>query len=263
MGSAPLATRLDLARRIATEAGKLTLDHFQAHDLAVEWKQDHSPVTVADRRAEQFLRDQIVAAFATDAILGEEFPERQGNSGWRWILDPIDGTKSFIRGVPLYGTMVGLEHERNSVAGVVYIPALDECIYAARGEGAWHSTKGSSPKRARVSARTELGQALLCASDTRVEDPAKREAYARLQSAVAVSRTWGDCYGYLLVATGRAEIMIDPVMNVWDAAAIAPIVTEAGGTFTDWQGRATIYEGEGIATNGHLLEAVLALVRGN
>ncbi|HTM55137.1 MAG TPA: histidinol-phosphatase [Pirellulales bacterium] len=263
MGSAPLATRLDLARRIATEAGKLTLDHFQAHDLAVEWKQDHSPVTVADRRAEQFLRDQIVATFPTDAILGEEFAERAGNSGWRWILDPIDGTKSFIRGVPLYGTMVGLEHERESVAGVVYIPALDECIYAARGEGAWHSAKGAAPKPARVSARSELGEALLCASDTRAEDPAKREAYARLQSAVAVSRTWGDCYGYLLVATGRAEIMIDPIMNVWDAAAIAPIVTEAGGTFTDWQGRATIYEGEGIATNGHLLEPVLALVRGN
>jgi histidinol phosphatase-like enzyme (inositol monophosphatase family) len=262
MGSAPLATRLDLARRIAIEAGKLTLDHFQAQNLAVEWKQDHSPVTAADRGAEQFLRDQIAAAFPSDAILGEEFSDRAGNSGWRWILDPIDGTKSFIRGVPLYGTMVGLEHERECVAGVVYIPALDECIYAARGEGAWYSAKGSAPVPARVSTTTELGQALLCASDTRVDDAAKREAYTKLQSVVGVSRTWGDCYGYLLVATGRAEIMLDPIMNVWDAAAIAPIVTEAGGTFTDWKGRPTVEAGEGIATNGRLLEPVLAILRG-
>jgi histidinol-phosphatase len=262
MSSNELAARLELARRAALEAGKLTLEYFRSESLAVELKLDRSPVTVADREAEQLLRRQIAAAFSDDAILGEELPEKQGTSGWRWILDPIDGTKSFIRGVPLYGTMVGVEHEGRSVLGVVFIPALDECIYASMGQGAWYQVGGSAPKRAQVSAREKLSEALLCSSDTRIAAAERAGAYARLQQAVAVSRTWGDCYGYLLVATGRAEVMIDPVMNVWDAAAIQPIVLEAGGTFTDWQGRETIYSGEGIATNGRVLDEVLAITRG-
>jgi histidinol-phosphatase len=263
MSSHELAARLELARRAALEAGKLTLEYFRSETLAVELKLDRSPVTVADREAEQLLRREIAAAFSDDAILGEEFPEKPGTSGWRWILDPIDGTKSFIRGVPLYGTMVGVEHEGRSAAGVVFIPALDECMYASMGQGAWYQAGGSAPRRAQVSARGKLSEALLCASDTRIAATQRARAYARLQQAVAVSRTWGDCYGYLLVATGRAEVMIDPVMNVWDAAAIQPIVLEAGGTFTDWQGRETIHSGEGIATNGRVLDEVLAITRGN
>jgi histidinol phosphatase-like enzyme (inositol monophosphatase family) len=262
MSARELAPRLELARQIALEAGRLTLRYFRSTDLAVELKPDSSPVTVADRESEQLLRKRIAERFPDDAILGEEFPEQTGTSGFRWILDPIDGTKSFIHGVPLYGTLVGVEHQGRSVIGVVYMPALEECLYAAAGGGAWYQLREAEPRRAQVSSREKLADSLLCASDTRFPTPARSTAYGSLQEAARVSRTWGDCYGYLLVATGRAEVMLDPVMNVWDAAAIQSIVLEAGGTFTDWQGKPTIYGGEGIATNGKVLAEVLAITRG-
>ena len=261
MSTADITARLELALHAAREAGQLTLRYFQTDGLAVELKSDASPVTVADRQSEQLLRERIAARFPRDGILGEEFPESPGTSGYRWILDPIDGTKSFIRGVPLYGTMVGVEQGGQSVVGVVNIPALDECIYASAGQGAWYQRGQSAVRKAQVSSRETLAESLLCSSDTRFPTPSRADAYRRLQQAVGVSRTWGDCYGYMLVATGRAEVMVDPIMNVWDAAAIQPIVVEAGGTFTDWQGQPTIHSGEGIATNGKLLEQVLAITR--
>lgn len=251
-----------MAISAARAAGRLTLRYFQADDLAVELKSDASPVTVADRQAEQLLRQLIAEQFPDDAILGEEFGEQAGTSGYRWILDPIDGTKSFISGVPLYGTLVGVEHERVSEIGVIYMPALDECIHAATGQGAWYQRGAAAAQRAHVSSRSALADAVVCASETRFPTAARQAAYARIQQPARISRTWGDCYGYLLVATGRADVMLDPVMNVWDAAAVQPVVLEAGGTFTDWQGQPTIYTGDGIATNGHVLEAVLACTRG-
>jgi histidinol phosphatase-like enzyme (inositol monophosphatase family) len=260
--STALDDRLQYARAIAREAGRLTLEFFQTDDLAVEQKHDDSPVTLADRQAEQLLRARIAEKFAADGILGEEFGEQPGTSGYRWILDPIDGTRSFVRGVPLYGTLVAVEHQGDAVIGVVYLPALDEWAYAAKGQGAWHQCGAAPPRRARVSTRAPLSAGLLSASDTRFPTPARQQAYLRLQQSVGTSRTWGDCYGYVLVATGRAEVMVDPVMNVWDTAAVAPIVVEAGGTFTDWQGRATIHGGEAIATNGLVLDEVLAITRG-
>jgi histidinol-phosphatase len=262
MSDAQHASRLELALSAAREAGRLTLRYFQSDDLAVELKQDASPVTIADRQAEQCLRQRIAERFPADGILGEEFPEQAGTSGYRWILDPIDGTKSFIRGVPLYGTLVGVEYQQRPVLGVVLIPALGECVYAVIGQGAWHQQGDAPPRPARVSSREKLGDALFCTSDPNFPTPASQAVCSRLQKACRLSRTWGDCYGYLLVATGRAEVMVDPVMNVWDAAAILPVVLEAGGTFTDWQGRETINNGEGIATNGKVLAEVLAITRG-
>lgn len=257
-----LHSRWQLARSAAREAGQLTLRYFQSDDLAVELKHDQSPVTVADRQAEQLLRERIGQQFPQDAILGEEFGEQAGTSGYRWILDPIDGTKSFIHGVPLYGTLIGVEYQERSQIGVIYIPVLDEGVDAATGQGAWHERGGVARRPASVSPAATLAQSLLCSSDTRFHTPERRAAYGRLQEAVQLSRTWGDCYGYLLVATGRAEVMLDPIMSVWDAAALQPVLVEAGGTFTDWQGRETIYSGEGIATNGHVLDEVLAFTRG-
>jgi histidinol-phosphatase len=262
MSDNQLAPRLEWALAAAREAGQLTLRYFRAADLAVETKLDASPVTVADRQAEQLLRARITERFADDAILGEEFPEKQGTSGFRWILDPIDGTKSFITGVPLYGTLVGIEHQGRSVVGVIDIPALDERVYAAVGGGAWYQHGNAAPSRAAVSSKATLAESVFCTSDCRFPTPARIKAFRRLSYACRIARTWGDCYGYLLVATGRAEIMVDPLMNVWDAAAIQPIVTEAGGTFTDWRGEPTIYHGEGIATNGHVLKEVLAITSG-
>jgi histidinol phosphatase-like enzyme (inositol monophosphatase family) len=254
--------RLHLALAIAREAGNITLEFFRRDDLEIERKQDDSPVTAADRRAEEHLRKRIAAALPDDGIFGEEFPERPGTSGFRWILDPIDGTKSFIHGVPLYGTLIGIERDGGSVLGVIRIPALDECVYAARGQGAWYQQADQPPHRAQVSHRAPLAKALFVTSEVvNFDATGRRPAYERLQAAARLTRTWGDCYGYLMVATGRADVMVDPIMAPWDAAALPPILEEAGGTFTDWQGRPTSHAGEGIATNGLLLEEVLGLVK--
>ncbi len=254
--------RLELALEAARQAGRITLEYFRRDDLEVERKADDSPVTIADRRAEEHLRTRIAETFAEDGILGEEFPERPGSSGFRWILDPIDGTKSFIHGVPLYGTLVGVEHEGQSVLGVNLIPALDECVFAAKGQGAWYSAGGGPPRAATVSHCARLAEGLFLTSEVASFDAiGRRDVYDRLQSTARLARTWGDCYGYLMIATGRADLMVDPILNVWDAAALLPIIEEAGGRFTDWQGRATIHSGQAIATNGFLLEDVLAITR--
>jgi histidinol-phosphatase len=256
-----LSSRLELAISAGKEAGRLTLKYFQQDNFAVERKADQSPVTIADRSAEELLRRRIAAAFPTDGIIGEELGRTEGTSGLTWILDPIDGTKSFISGVPLYGTMIGIEHGGRSQIGFVFMPGLDEGIYASIGNGAWHFRGEQPPLRARVSERP-LRQGLFVTSQ--VDTYAKRDAldsFHRLEKAAYITRTWGDCYGYLLVATGRAELMVDPILNVWDAAAVQPIVEEAGGTFTDWQGNPTIHAGEAIATNGRVLEEVLAITR--
>jgi histidinol phosphatase-like enzyme (inositol monophosphatase family) len=257
-----LATRLDLAVGAAREAGQLTLGFFQREDLAVERKADNSPVTAADRQAEQLLRRRIRDAFPDDGVLGEEFGEEAGTSGFRWILDPIDGTKSFICGVPLYGTLIGVERAGASVVGVIYIPGLNECVYAARGGGAWYTRGKAEPRPARVSQRDRFSDAVFLTSqlDTFYARGAQ-QVYLDLERAAYITRTWGDCYGYLLVATGRADVMVDPVMNVWDAAALQPILEEAGGVYTDWSGRPTIHAGEGIGCNRLLLDQVLAITR--
>jgi histidinol phosphatase-like enzyme (inositol monophosphatase family) len=260
--SEALDARLDLARQAALEAGALTLKYFRSSELAIERKADQSPVTVADREAEQLIRRQIESQFADDAIVGEEFGQREGTSGFRWILDPIDGTTSFVRGVPLYGTLIGVEYEQRSVVGVLDMPALGECIYAAAGRGAWYIVGDSPPKAAHVSSNETLADGLFVTSQIDLYE--RRDAwqvYRELQRRADISRTWGDCYGYLLVATGRAEVMVDPIMSVWDAAALQPILEEAGGSFTDWQGNRTIYHGEGIGTNSRVLEEVLSITR--
>jgi histidinol phosphatase-like enzyme (inositol monophosphatase family) len=253
-----LQPRLELAVEAAREVGRITLEYFRRDDLDVELKPDDTPVTIADRRAEEHLRQRIAAAFPSDGILGEELAERLGTSGFRWILDPIDGTKSFIHGVPLYATLVGLECDGQSVLGVINIPALDECVYAARGLGAWYLQAGQPPRRANVSRRKSLSAALFVTSEVLSFDKTgRRAAFDRLQGAARLTRTWGDGYGYLMVATGRADVMVDPVMAIWDAAPLPPILEEAGGTFTDWRGNPSFQSGDGVATNGLLLAEVI------
>ncbi|MGE3776398.1 MAG: histidinol-phosphatase [Pirellulaceae bacterium] len=250
------------ALEIAQQAGALTLRYFQTDQLSVERKSDNSPVTLADRAAEQLLRGRIQQQFPHDGIVGEEFGTHAGSSPFTWILDPIDGTKSFIAGVPLYSQLIGIVTGEESLAGVISIPALDECVFAARGAGTWWRTRSGAPRRARVSQRRQLSDGIFVTSQ--VDTFAARgalEAYTRLEQSAYVTRSWGDGYGYLLVATGRAEVMVDPIMNIWDAAAILPVIEEAGGSFTDWNGAATIAHGEGIATNGLVREEVLAITR--
>jgi histidinol-phosphatase len=260
--TADLEPRLVLAVEAAREAGRVTLDYFRRDDLDIELKCDDTPVTAADRRAEEYLRQRIATAFPADGILGEELGEQPGTSGFRWVLDPIDGTKSFIHGVPLYATLIGVECEGQSVLGVIRIPAMDECVYAARGLGAWHNWADQSRRSARVSPQRSLAQSLFVTSEVLSFDKmGRRAAYDRLQAAARLTRTWGDAYGYLMVATGRAEIMVDPVMALWDAAPMPVILEEAGGTFTDWSGNPGHQAGEGVATNKALLREVLPLLQ--
>jgi len=245
-----LAVAVDAARA----GGACTLRHFNV-GTAVEWKADHTPVTAADRESEAAIRKVIGRAFPDHAILGEEEGESAGTAPYRWIVDPLDGTRTFVRGVPLYGTLIGVEREGDPVVGVVYLPALDELVAAAHGEGCtWNG------RPCRVSAVSRMTDALVATTDERVAR-ARSGAYDRLVADVALTRTWADCYAYVLVATGRAEVAVDPMMNVWDCAALLPIVEEAGGRFTDWKGRRTIRGNEAVATNGVLHAAVLDVLR--
>jgi histidinol phosphatase-like enzyme (inositol monophosphatase family) len=262
MESLDLAGKLEFAVSAAREAGRLTLKFFQQSGLRVDRKEDRSPVTEADRSAEQLLRKRIGERFPEDGIVGEEFGEAPGRSGQRWILDPIDGTKSFICGVPVYGTLVALEHEGRGALGVIYAPGLDECVYAALGQGAWFTKGETPPRRAQVSQRRSLAEGTFLTSQVDLFDGrGAGEAFRRLQAKAYITRTWGDCYGYLLIATGRAEAMVDPEMNLWDAAALQPIMEEAGGSYTDWQGVPSIHNGEGVGANPYVLEEVLDVLR--
>jgi histidinol phosphatase-like enzyme (inositol monophosphatase family) len=262
-----IAERLDLAVQIAQEAGDVTLRYFRRDGLQVERKADMSPVTVADREAEILLRERIAEHFPDDGIIGEEMGTRSGTTGYQWALDPIDGTKSFIHGVPLYTTLVALLCENEPRLGVIHAPAGDETVYAAKGGGCWHiRERGQPPQPARVSNIARLDQSLLLtteiASFTKHRASDALDVFVRLQRAARLARTWGDGYGYLMVATGRAEVMIDPVVNLWDAAPLQTVLEEAGGQLTDWHGNPTIHAREAVATNGLVTEEVLAITRG-
>ena len=246
----------------AIAAGDLTLTHYRNAGLVVESKEDDSPVTIADKSAEQLVRKQIVQRFADDTVQGEEFADEIGESRYRWIVDPIDGTKSFVCGVPLYSTLLALLIDDVPFAGIIHIPALGETICAANGLGCWYrATTQGNWTRSHVSAKTNLEEAVLLTSQRDLF--ARRGAednFVALEQAAWVTRTWGDGYGYLLVATGRAEIMVDPVCNPWDVAAMGPILSEAGGRFTDWKGIQSCTHGEGVATNGKLHDHVVKVL---
>lgn len=250
-----LSELLQFAVEMGRGAGEITLRYFRKQP-ETSTKSDGSYVTIADREAEAYLRNQIADRFPDDGILGEEEGELAGRSGRRWILDPIDGTFSFVHGVPFYGVLIALEIEYELSLGVVNIPALGEIVSAAHGCGCFLNGEPS-----RVSTTARLEDALLLATDFRV---AAEHGFGRaaesLQSRSKYSRTWGDCYGYVLVATGRADVMIDPVMNLWDCAPLLPIMEEAGGTFTDWRGVRTAAGGNAIATNGALFEEVMTVI---
>ena len=254
-GGGALDASVTPAAELARLTGDIALGFYRSR-LDVETKFDGSPVTVADRGAEQAAREWVRRYFPSDGFLGEEFGEERIGARRRWIVDPIDGTKSFVRGVPLWGSLVALCEGERVLAGAAYFPAIGELIAAAPGAGCWWN--GS---RCAVSTVNVLGEATVLTTDDRFhERPAFRAGWTRIAESAAVSRTWGDCFGYLLVATGRAEAMLDPVMSPWDAAALQPIVEEAGGRFTDWTGRVTAFGGSTVATNALLADTVRAVL---
>ena len=241
------ASLMHAAADLARVAGDVALGYFR-HAIAVETKADGSPVTAADRDAERVAREWIEARFPADGVLGEELGVLRPEARRRWILDPIDGTKSFVRGVPLWGTLVAVAEGDVVLAGAAYFPPVGELVCAAPGEGAWWNGA-----RCAVSGQSSLGAATILTTDDRFpERPHRRAAFAALAARASVSRSWGDCYGYLLVATGRAEAMVDDIVSSWDAAALQPIITEAGGVFTSWANHPTPFGGDAIATNAAL-----------
>ena len=257
--SESLRSYLDFAVEAAYVAGRSTLGHFYA-GVAVDFKADNTPVTVADRQAEELIRARIEKAYPQHAIVGEEFgtTETDGASH-RWFIDPIDGTKSFMRGVPLYAVLIGLEIDGRVEVGAAYYPALGEMLAAATGEGCWWNGR-----RAHVSRVDSLDRAVVNFTDVAAFARYGRgAAWQRIQEAVYYRAGWSDAYGYLLVATGRTELMLDPIMAVWDCGPFPPILREAGGYFGDWQGNETIYGHEGLATSQLLLPQVLSVIRGD
>lgn len=255
MRTPPLDDLLHFALDAAWHAGRVTLGYFQT-GVTVERKADSTPLTIADREAERTLRDWVARYWPDHGVVGEEFGASQGSAPYTWVFDPIDGTKAFVAGVPLYANLVALLEGDHPVLGVIHFPALGETVWAAKGRGCYWNER-----RARVSDVSEIGDATLLTSGLDLFG-AKQAAWERLVSSTYIQRTWGDAYGYALVATGRAEVMIDPVMELWDAAPMQVILEEAGGKLTDWQGVATVHHRETVATNGALHATVLEKIRG-
>ena len=257
MSTEDLSHLREFATELAYLAGRVTLRYFQT-DVGVELKEDQSPVTIADRSAERLMRELIEQTYPHHSILGEEEGETRPGASFRWILDPIDGTKSFVAGVPMYTVLVGLEREGVPVVGAVAIPPSNELISAATGQGClWNG------RRARASTTRELSQAVISTTDVQhMYENNKGPAFDRLRNRARMVRGWGDAYGHMLVATGRIDVMLDALMSPWDCAALVPILQESGATFTDWNGVTTIYGGNAVSTNGFLYEQVMQTIRG-
>jgi histidinol-phosphatase len=243
---------LDFAVATARAAGDRTLEWFRRADLEIDHKSDGSPVTAADLAAERLIREHIAARFPGDAILGEEEADVAGTTGRTWVIDPIDGTKAFTRGVPLYSVLIALVDQQGPVIGVIHLPALGETVWAGRGLGAFHDGEPCT-----VSDATSFDASVFCTSGAGYWPP---EALRAVLDSPLTFRTWGDAYGYALVATGRAEAMVDPQAFPWDVAPMGVILHEAGGRFTSIDGTDDWRDGSGVATNGHIHEQLLALL---
>lgn len=256
---APPPADADLVRwavDLAAEAGRRTLAHFNSPTLSVEAKGDGTPVTEADTDAEAWIRAELAAAHPDDAVLGEEEGDVAGTTGRRWIIDPIDGTKAFMRGVPLYSNLLALEDDHGWALGVIELPAAGERVWAGRGLGAWWEVHGEvRPARVAPRASTPF---LTASGFTHWDD----DALLRVKRDGWALRTWGDGFGYAMVATGRIDAMVDPEAALWDLAPMPIVLAEAGGRFSAWDGSPDPRSGSGVATNGEGHDELLALLRG-
>ncbi|MBM3161984.1 MAG: histidinol-phosphatase [Chlorobi bacterium] len=247
-----MTPELQLAVETAEHAGRLSLDYFNRKTLRVFSKRDASPVTEADRKAEELIRNSIASCFPGDGLFGEEFDEKPAENRRRWIIDPIDGTRSFIHGVPLYGVMIALEEDGAMRLGVINFPALGQLFHAETGCGAFMN---GSPVR--VSPIAAVKDATVVYTEKEyLLDPSSEHPLDLLRFQAGLVRGWGDCYGHMLVASGRAEVAVDKIMSPWDCAAVIPVVTEAGGYCFDYRGE-TVIDGQGLASSNQALGAVL------
>ncbi len=245
-----MSPRLAFALDAAVQAGRSTLAYFQ-NGVEYDSKADDTPVTIADKNAERVIRERIAREYPKDAILGEEEGESGSGEG-RWVIDPIDGTKSFICGVPLYATLLSYERAGEPELGVCYFPALDDLIFAERGQGAfWNG------RPAHVSNKTNIKGAVIASSGyLGLSRRGLIPAFTKLADQSLAARTWCDAYGHALVATGRVDLMIDCSVSRWDISAMAVIVREAGGRFTDLDGNEQLGD-SALSTNGLLHEKLL------
>ena len=256
-----VANDLALALEIADAADALTLDRFGALDLRVDTKPDLTPVTDADRSAEELLRSSLTANRPDDSIFGEEFGGTPAFTGRQWVLDPIDGTKNFVRGVPVWSTLIALLVDGTPVVGVVSAPALGRRWWAGEGEGAFTSFGGAT-RRISVSGINDLGSASLSFSDLTTGWDERRPRFIELIDEVWRVRAYGDFWSYCLVAEGAVDIAVEPEVNPWDVAPLDILVREAGGSFTNFHRERGPHGGSAVATNGLLHDAVLARLNG-
>jgi histidinol-phosphatase len=248
-------SRADLAVVAAQEAGDLARAIYDTA-FDVEWKSDHSPVTVADKNAERAIRTMVAKYFPGDGFLGEEYGHEPGTTGYRWVIDPIDGTRSFVRHIPIWATLIGLEYKGEQIGGVAYVPCLGEMYRAVRGDGAFRNDH-----RIRVSNVGDLSKALLCYSSIGwFRKAGKEKTFLELAAKTERQRGFGDFYGFVLVAAGSADAMVEHGVHAWDVAATKVLVEEAGGKFTDWHGTPTIDAPDVLATNGLLHDPVRTIL---
>jgi histidinol-phosphatase len=252
------AADLALAHQLADAADAITTARFQAADLTVDSKPDLTPVTDADRAVEQTARDLIAQQRPADAIVGEEYGAT-GDGPRRWVIDPIDGTKNFVRGVPVWATLVALQHEQQSVVGVVSAPALGRRWWGASGGGAWTGPSVDAARPCRVSKVATLADASLSYSSlSGWRDRDRLPQFLDLLGAVWRTRAFGDFWSHVLVAEGAVDASFEPEVSLWDLAALQVIVTEAGGRFSDLSGVDRADGGSVVSSNGLLHDAVLA-----
>ncbi len=259
---------LQIAKRAASAAQEVILSHFEK-GISVEWKPDNTPVTIADKGAEEKLRQVFEKETPEFGVIGEEFGIEKPDAEYKWVFDPIDGTKSFIRGVPLFGTLIGLYHKGEPLVGIVNLPAQNHMLFAGKGLGAYVDNA-----RVQVSKVSKMNQGLaLSGTVNTFETTGYGESFERYRKSASLYRGWGDCYGYFLVATGRAEAMIDPTVSLWDVAAFPTIFAEAGGKFSLLNGETRIFNSDGtpshpihegytsVATNAFVHEEVLGFFK--
>lgn len=244
----------EAAVEFARIAGKSTLNYYQ-NTFDIDYKSDDSPVTIADREAEMSIRNNINKHFPDHGIIGEEFGKENEDREIVWVLDPIDGTKSFLHGVPFYTTLIGILIKNESKVGVIYAPALDEMVSAAVGLGCEFNGNKAAVSECKV-----LSEATFLTTDIQsFHDHGYTKSFEELMSKTRYHRTWGDAYGHMMVAIGRADIMVDATLNVWDAAALLPVLQEAGGSYSDLKGDITIQTGNALSTNKHLKNEIIRI----
>ena len=245
-----LLKRKDFALKLAAEVGEILISFFQSDGLTTEIKSDESPVTIADKKAEEHMRARISSEFSDDSILGEEFGEKVGNSDYKWIIDPIDGTQSFVCGVPLYGTLIGLERQGEVVLGIIYHPSLKEMVYAVQAQGTfWTQNFNASGNGEHInftkvtsSGAKNLEDSVFAYSGVEYFDRYNHaKTFDCFREKCRVSRGWSDCYAITLLATGRVDLVVEPKLFPWDIAALKPVVEGAGGFFSDFKGANSIY----------------------